>query len=56
VKLKAMGSLRMKLEMLEMAKLEICNNHPTRTCTTTQVTSTFRRPTMSIVELHFLKW
>jgi hypothetical protein len=54
--LKALGSLRMKLWMLEMAKLEICNNHPARACTTTQVTNIFLQPTTSTIESHFLKW
>lgn len=40
-KLKVVGSLRMKLLMLEMAKLKICNNHQARACTIAQVTNTF---------------
>jgi hypothetical protein len=52
VRLKA---TKMKLWMLEMTKLKICNNHMAKACRITQVTSIFHQQVASIVELHSLK-
>jgi hypothetical protein len=49
------GFLRMKLWMLEMAKLKICNNHLARAYTTTQIANTFHQRVVSTIESHFLK-
>ncbi len=52
---KGVGFLRMKLWMLEMAKLKICNNHLARAYTTTQIANTFHQRVVSTIESHFLK-